>query len=175
MRKSVLCALVALFVSVVAVAGELPPPITPEDFIQGVQKAAWYWEWLAWLASAGVFTWIARVAVAAVIRCMQWREDSAQVKALQIIEMAVDRTTREFARGAKINGGGKLTQVQADKALDLAIAEAICIAKDEGVNLLKILGKGMLPVWIERVLTAQKGGTVIPPPLPDLRHSAPSV
>ena len=174
MFRSVIILFVVLILGQTLPALEVPP-ITPQDFGATPVEAAWYWQLLANTTTMGVILWIIRKVADTIIGWQQWKNDDLRVKAIRTLESGVDTTYREFVRTAKTDNKGKLTEAQKNEALNRAVRIATDFARNQGFDLAKTLGKEMIPVVIERIIRTRKGGSIVPPPLPDLEPSRLSV
>ena len=77
--------------------------------------------------------------------------------AVQSLEAGVERTYQEYVREVKAaRADGKLTAQEAKAARDQAIVSAIRIAKEDGVDLVKVIGADYLEVLVSRIVKQAK-------------------
>lgn len=86
------------------------------------------------------------------------RRDRRLDHALGIVETAVERTYESYVRAIKrAREDGKLTAAERMHARRLAAETAIEIARREGLNLLRIIGREHLERRINRAVKSAKG------------------
>ena len=77
--------------------------------------------------------------------------------AIKALEVGVNDTYRAYVRAIKdAKADGKLTDDEKEHARELAIAKAMQIAKEVGLDLVKYYGKEYLPVIIEKIVQRNK-------------------
>jgi len=79
-------------------------------------------------------------------------------KALLALESGVERTYQNYVKAIKAGrADGRLSEDEKKRARAMARAQAIATAKETGLDLLKVIGKDFVDVWISRIVTRRKG------------------
>lgn len=79
-------------------------------------------------------------------------------KALLALESGVERTYQAYVKAIKAGrADGRLTESEKARARSLARTRAIALAKEAGVDLLRIIGEDYVDVWIARLVRKRKG------------------
>lgn len=85
------------------------------------------------------------------------RRETRRVKALEALEAGVDETYQAYVRDIKkARGDGKLTPSEVRHALRSARKAAVEYGKSEGINVLKVVGKEYMDLWIEKFVNRRK-------------------
>lgn len=182
MRRTFLTLLMVLAVAFiyatlrVAWGGEVPP-ITVADFTAPESPPAhWLWSALASDTASNIFLWLFSTGIATVVGWLKWN-DSRKEAAIMFLTMGVRETYEEYVRQIKLaRADGKLTNDERREAVHLAIQYGMDYAKNAGLDILKVLAKDTLPVWVDRIVRQIKGEAAISknplpvsqPPYPDL-------
>ncbi len=159
MRKItvILLALTALAcVCPAAFAGEVPP-ITAAEFGEAAKEAHWIWSLLASDAAFNLLCWVLSSGTAFVVGFLKW-QGSRKAKAIECLTAGVRESYERYVRQTKLdNKGEKLTAAQRDEAVRQAIEFGKRYAMTEGFDLLKVLAKDSLPVWVDSIVRRIKG------------------
>ena len=96
------------------------------------------------------------------------RKDSIRARLIYWGRGAVAQVYQEYVRGIKEGSAdGTLTQAEKDTAVARAKAEIIRQAKEEGLDILKEVGPGVLAAVIEKAVTYMKGDSEKKEALPE--------
>ncbi len=88
------------------------------------------------------------------------RKDSIRARLIGWARGAVATTYQEYVRGIKAGSAdGTLTAVEKDVAMRRAKNEIVLQAKNEGFDIIKEVGPGVLAAVIEKAVTYMKGGS----------------
>ncbi|MCD8140831.1 MAG: hypothetical protein LUE17_13820 [Planctomycetaceae bacterium] len=180
-----ICLWVFLIVALTAVAasGEVPP-VTVGDFAQ--PEAHWFWRFLAADGVASLWLWVTTTGVGLIVGWLKW-QGSRKERALLCLAAGVRETYEHYVRHVKqASADGKLTDAEREEAVRQAIAHAKQYAATEGFDLLKVLAKELIPLWVDEIVRRFKregtsagplaySGPSSQPPLPDLSPSLSSV
>lgn len=80
-------------------------------------------------------------------------------KALLALESGVERTYQAYVKAIKAGrADGKLTEAEKAKARSMARSQAVSLAKNEGIDLLRTIGAEYVDVWIGRLIARRKRG-----------------
>jgi hypothetical protein len=137
-------------------------PLYPAEFdvVKPEVEAAWYWKLLASDAALSVFSYLASAALTGVMAFLTARhwKNAASEKAVKFISAAVLNTYVTYVREAKARSEDKkLTEDDRLAAMQMAKDCAISMAREEGFDLLKAVGREYLPVLIEWAIGRLKG------------------
>lgn len=78
-------------------------------------------------------------------------------KALLALESGVERTYQNYVKAIKAGrADGRLTEDEKKRARAMARSQAVATAKEAGVDLLSVIGKDFVDVWISRIVTRRK-------------------
>jgi hypothetical protein len=175
MKKICFVLLTLAFLALPAVAfaeGLEIPGIAPADFgaAPSVPEAHWMWQLLASSVATMLFTAAGKLLQ----NIIKGIKDSRIARACQFVQDAAIVTYQEYVRVVKDKAAdGKLTVDEKNEALQYAYRKAVEIARTEGFNLLKVLGKDAIMALIERFVGQSKAGAVAVP-LPALPELLPS-
>ena len=100
----------------------------------------------------------------------KWQLD----KAYSFVAAGVEQTYKDYVRNIKAaKADGKLTDDERREARERAKEYAIAYAKEDGFDLLKTIGKDILPLLIEKFVSKAKSGVVknLPPVLSEVWRS----
>ena len=168
---SALSALAFLLLPALAFAEGLEVPgITPADFAPASPEAHWIWTLLGSSLAASLLAAAGRILQGVITSI----KDARIARACQFVQDATIVTYQEYVRVVKEKSAdGKLTIEEKNLALQCAYAKAIQIAKTQGFDLLKVLGKDSIMALIEYFVGKSKAGAVVAPlpALPDLLPS----
>ena len=108
---------------------------------------------LAWLAGIG---WSA-------LRATKWWQTGVAQRfgdVQKILEDAVEKTYRTYVSECELaSADGKLTAAERTKALEIAKGYAVTWGREQGVDVVKIIGARVFNEWIERkVREAKRAG-----------------
>lgn len=79
-------------------------------------------------------------------------------KALLALESGVERTYQAYVKAIKAGrADGRLTESEKARARSLARTRAIALAKEAGVDLLRVIGEDYVDVWIGKLVRKRKG------------------
>lgn len=79
-------------------------------------------------------------------------------KALLALESGVERTYQAYVKAIKAGrSDGRLTESEKARARSLARTRAIALAKEAGVDLLRVIGEDYVDVWIGKLVRRRKG------------------
>lgn len=153
--------------------------VTAADFDS--PEAHWIWSLLANDTVHTAILWILGSGVAAVLGWVKW-QGTRKAKAIQCLAAGVRETYEAYVRPAKqASEDGKLDDDERREAVRQAIERGKEIALTFSIDLVKILGKELLPMlvdWLVRLFkgeaSASKVAPLSPPQLPDLEPSLPS-
>lgn len=175
MRRLALGTVLLLTSAAAAHALEVPP-ISPAEFAVA-PEAHWLWTLLASDTMVNIWLWLTTSGVALLIGWLKWK-GSRKEQALLCLAAGVRETYEHYVRHIKQSReDGKLTDDEREEAVRQAVAHAKRYAMTEGFDLLKVLAKDLLPVWVDALVRRFKGeakGTAAPlspPLLPDLSPS----
>lgn len=178
MRRFIFRTILCLACAGTALALDVPP-VSPAEFADA-PEAHWLWTLLASDAAANLLLWLAATGAAALAAWLKWR-GTRKEQALLCLAAGVRETYETYVRHVKLSrADGKLTDDERREAVLRAVAHARRYAATEGFDLLKVLAKDLLPVWVDALVRRFKGeaagGAVplSPPPLPDLSPSSSS-
>ncbi|MCD8352244.1 MAG: hypothetical protein LUC93_16700 [Planctomycetaceae bacterium] len=175
-----MCLWVCLFVALTAVAVAVEvPPVTVGDFAE--PEAHWFWRFLAADGVASLWLWVTTTGVGLLVGWLKW-QGSRKERALLCLAAGVRETYEHYVRGIKQSSAdGKLTEAEREEAVRQAIAHAKQYAATEGFDLLKVMAKELIPLWVDEIVRRFKreGTAASPlalanssqPPLPDLSPS----
>lgn len=78
-------------------------------------------------------------------------------RALLALESGVEQTYQTYVKAIKAGrADGRLTEAEKARARSMARAQAVALAKEEGLDLLRTIGKDYVDVWIRRVIARRK-------------------
>ncbi len=172
-----ICLWVFLFLALTAVATSAEvPPVTVSDFAEA--EAHWFWRLLAADGVAGLWLWVTTTGVGLLVGWLRW-QGSRKERALLCLAAGVRETYEHYVRHVKASSAdGKLSDAEREEAVRQAIAHAKQYAATEGFDLLKVLAKELIPLWVDEIVRRFKreGSAASPlvllqpsqPPLPDL-------
>lgn len=165
-----------LFACAAATLALEAPPITPAEFADS-PEAHWLWTLLASDTVVNLWLWLTTSGVALLVGWLKW-QGSRKEQALLCLAAGVRETYEHYVRHIKQSReDGKLSDDEREEAVRQAIAHAKRYALTEGFDLLKVMAKELLPVWVDALVRRFKGeakGAAAPlsqPPLPDLSPS----
>ena len=177
MKRKMYCVLPALaalaFLAFPAAAfaeGLEIPGITPADFAPASPEAHWFWSVLGSSAVASILAAAGKI-IKNIIASIK---DARLARACQFVWTATTLTYQEYVRVVKAaSADGKLTLDEKNEALEYAYRKAVEIARTEGFDILKVLGKELIMALIEKYVGQTKAGAVVAPlpALPDLLPS----
>lgn len=98
------------------------------------------------------------LGVIAGVAQMDWLKKWRYAWALDVVRLAVAWTYNEVVRPQKQENGGKLSNEQAKKAREEAITKTLAIAKENGLDINKILGADLLELYVEMAVSKAKKG-----------------
>ena len=154
MRKItvVLPALVALACVFPAFAGDVSP-ITAADFGGAPAEAHWIWTLVGSSAFAAIIAALGKI----VQNIISSIKDARIARACDFVFAGTMTCYQEYVRAAKeAHADGKLTIEEKDKALQCAYRKAVEIARTQGLDLVKVLGKDMILALIEKYVGQSK-------------------
>ena len=146
------------------------PGITPADFAPTSPEAHWIWTLLGSSLAATLFAAVGKILQGIIASI----KDARLARACQFVWTATTLTYQEYVRVVKAaSADGKLTLDEKNEALEYAYRKAVEIARTEGFDILKVLGKELIMALIEKYVGQTKAGAVIAPlpALPDLLPS----
>ncbi|MCD8141318.1 MAG: hypothetical protein LUE17_16410 [Planctomycetaceae bacterium] len=173
--------MLTLMVPISTALGVDIPAITVADFTAtpASPEAHWFWSLLASDAATRLWLWVTTTGVALLAGWLKWK-GSRKERALLCLAGGVRETYEEYVRAVKRgNEDGKLTEDERREAVRQAIERGKQYAICEGFDLLKVLAKDSLPVWVDAIVRKIKGEAaqsknplpISQPPLPDLAPS----
>jgi hypothetical protein len=184
MKRKIFCFLPALaalaFLLLPALAfaeGLEVPGITPADFgaaAASVPEAHWIWTLLGSSLAASLLAAAGKIVQSLIASV----KDARIARACRFVQDAVTVTYQEYVRVVKEKSAdGKLTVAEKNEALQRAYRKAVEIARTEGFDLLKVLGKDAVMALIERFVGQAKAPSAVKAalaPLPALPELTPS-
>ena len=94
------------------------------------------------------------------IRRQEKLQNATLQKAMDCIAAGVQASYDDYVRSIKdASADGKLTDEERRTARDIAMNRAIAYAKNQGVDLLKVIGADLLPMFMERYILKMKGAS----------------
>lgn len=79
-------------------------------------------------------------------------------KAVLALESGVERTYQTYVKAIKAGrADGRLTEDEKARARSMARAQAIALAKSDGVDLMTTIGADYVDTWIARIIGRKKG------------------
>jgi hypothetical protein len=145
------------------------PAVTPADFgaVVPAPEAHWFWSVLGGSLVASILAAAGKLVQSLIAGI----RDARLAKACQFVYDATMATYQEYVRAIKTaHADGKLTLEEKNEALQYAYRKAVEIARNQGFDLLKTLGKEAVLALIEKYVGQSKAAAVAAPlpVLPDL-------
>ena len=99
-------------------------------------------------------------AIWTIFKSRDWysnRRETRRGRALEALEAGVDETYQTYVREIKKGReDGKLTDLEIKHARKRARQAAVKFGRTEGINVLKVMGKEYIDLWIEKFVNKQK-------------------
>lgn len=175
MRYRIPCIILCLACVGAASALEVPPLTAAE--LADAPEAHWFWSLLASDTVVNLWLWLTTSGVALAVGWLKW-QGARRERAALCLAAGVRETYEAYVRHIKqASADGKLSDDEREEAVRQAVARARQYAANEGFDLLKVMAKEYLPVWIDSLVRRFKGEAAaasVPlsrPPLPDLSPS----
>jgi hypothetical protein len=155
------------------------PGISPADFGDTAAEAHWVWTLLGSGTFAAIMAMVGKVVQSIIANI----KDARIARACNFVYAGTVTCYQEYVRAVKAaHADGKLTIDEKNEALQYAYRKAMEIARNEGFDLVKVLGKDMIFALIEKYVSQSKSEALkavasplsalrplVPvPPLPDL-------
>ena len=122
-------------------------------------EAHWIYGIVGSDASVTVFIWLLNLGAASVLAWLtrkEWKNERTEY-CVKFLTAGIRNTYVEYVRGIKEGSvDGKLTELEKEKARKMATDYAVGVAKNQGMDLVKILGKEYIPVLIEFLVGSLK-------------------
>ncbi len=133
------------------------PPVSAADF--GGEPADAHWIWT--LVGSGAFAAIVAAFGKIVQSIIGSIRDARIARACEFVYAGTITCYQEYVRAMKAaHADGKLTAGEKDEALQCASRKAIEIARTQGVDLLKVLGKDLILSLIEKYAGESKAASL---------------